>query len=315
MKIVSKKTVDFTHEEIANLYDLYERVFHERSSEQFFYDQFLNTTKGYSYHALALDNGRIVGHNVYVPFDYLKDGIEPFTLVLSIDAMIDPAYQGKGLYRKLLKGCEELALEDNVKLRVGFPNRNSYPIQSKVFKDHDFGTLDIYVLPLRPGARFKWLGFLDCLTMGVSKLMVKRENHRIADNVRFTRNLVEFNRIRYKWFDGDYKIERLQPDITLIYKDFIFGGIPATFIVDFQPRTHDALQKSCRYIVNSNPQTCALFYVGKLPFKAKCMFRIPKFLEPKKVHFVGKIYDKELVGRDGLKVDNWDVNLSSFDLL
>lgn len=316
MEIISKLSSDFTKDEIQQLYDLYEVVFGERRSESFFYEQFFNTSKGYSYHAIAVDNGKIVGHNVYVPFEYLKDD-ESFNLVLSIDAMIHPEYQGKGIYGRLLKSCESLAFTDDIKIRIGFPNENSYPIQMKAYKYYDFGTLDTYFIPLKPSHFKPVLKFLDPL----AKCIVKYKNRKKANlpsqnlDARFRRNPDSFNSYRYKWFGGNYKIVKLPGGLRFVYKKFCFKGVEASFLMDYSPKTRFAFESACRYIVQNDSESTGLFYVGNLPFMQSCLFKIPKFMEPKKFHFVAKVFDPDFFASDGLDINNWDINLSSFDLL
>lgn len=315
MKIIAKKSNELSSGEIRGLYKLYERVFHEKRNEKFFYDQYCNTSKGYSYHALAIDDGKVVGHNVYVPFEYIKANKENFTLVLSIDAMVDPDYQGKGIYRKLLTACEKIALSEDVKIRIGFPNENSYPIQKKVFKYHDFGTLGVYMLPLKPSKISKWLKFLNPISSLITYLKIRRCDDKEANRVIFKRNIENFNSFRYNWFDGEYNIVSLPDGTRIVYKDYSFKSIPATFLIDINPLTDKSLQAACKYIYKNNINSAFVIFVGILPFRTKCMLKIPKFAEPKNFHFVGKIYDVEFFGEDGLKKENWDINLSSFDLL
>lgn len=317
MEILSKKSHEFSKEEIQQIYDLYEKVFHERRDEKFFHEQFCNTSKGYSYHAVAVDNGKIVGHNVYVPFEYLKDDT-PFTLVLSIDAMVDPDYQGKGIYGKLLKACESLALKEDVKIRIGFPNENSYPIQMKAYKYYDFGTLDTYCLPLKPSHFKGILKIFDPLTSFIARRKLGDGRIKMMTfpyEAKFRKNRESFNVYRYKWFDGKYHIVKFDDEVRFVYKKFSFKGIEATFLMDFYPVTRQAFESACRYIGNKDKESTALFYVGQLPFKQSSLFKLPKKLEPKKFHFVAKVFDKDFIGEEGLDINNWDMNLASFDLL
>ena len=106
MNIKVKRTHEISDEEIIEIYDLFYKVFRKKRDVCFFREEFSNNPKGYSYHALCYnENDKIVGHNVYIPFLYKKCNYE-FYLALSTDAMVDPVYQGQGIYRKLLQSCE-----------------------------------------------------------------------------------------------------------------------------------------------------------------------------------------------------------------
>lgn len=315
IEIVKKKSIDFTSQEIEQVYDIYEEVFHERRDEKFFKDQYFNTVKGYSYHALAIVDGTVIGHNVYIPFGYLKDG-NGFLLVLSADAMISQKFQGQGIYGKLLKACEDMALEEGCKLRIGFPNENSYPIQKKYYKYYDFGTLDIYCMPLKVSGIHPGLRLFDMIFLKIAKYRSKHiSNEQKNVLIQFKRDRNTFDTYRYKWFDGDYNSVKLDDGVEFKYKSFKFKNVDALFLIDFYPMSRYSFESACSYIIKNEQEYPILFYVGKLPFKQSVLFKIPKFMEPKKFHFMGKIYDTEFIGKEGLDINNWDVNLSLFDLL
>ena len=132
---------------------------------------------------------------------------------------------------------------------------------------------------------------------------------------KFRKNRDSFNEYRYQWFDAKYNKVNLDDEIFFVYKKFSFKGIEATFLMDFYPITRQAFEDACRYIGNEDKDSTALFYVGQLPFKQTSLFKLPKWLEPKKFHFVAKVFDRDFIGEEGLDINNWDINLASFDLL
>lgn len=319
MQILSKRTTDVTDQEIAGIYALFESVFHKHREISTFRNQFCNTTKGYSYHAIALDDsGRVVGHNAYVPFTYLKNGSEPFMLVLSIDAMIDPECRGKGLYRKLLETCEAAAVADGCKIRVGFPNDNSYPVQIKGFKYTDIGRLSTYILPVRVGAvkqALKIVNPLSRLFCGIMCLLSQMPGGRKVYSFPLAKDRKDFDVYRYKWFDGDYKIVE-ENGVKYVYKTADYQGIPATFLLDVYPLSRRNFDLAVRGICRQVKDLGLLFYVGNLPFTPLSMLRIPHIIEPKNFHFVGKVLDPEFfVPVVPLNIKNWELNLSNYDLL
>lgn len=316
MIIRSCKSTDFTDDEIMKIYNLYEIVFKEKRSKDFFYQQFMNTPLGYSYHAVAEIDGEIVGHNVYVPFYYLK-GEKKFLMALSIDAMVHPYHQGKGIYSKLLKACEDLAVSEGCKIRIGFPNENSYPIQIKAFKYHDFGTMDTYCLPIRPSSVKSFFRPFDWLTKLIAKNKINssstNDNHDTPQYL-IRRERDSFDKCRYNWYGGDYQILNAQ-DFKAVYKKSSFKGIDATFLIDVYPLNRNNFDLAVKYIYSQMPNTSLILYVGNLKFRPKTMFKIPKRLEPKCFHFVGKVLDKEYETPEILDINNWELNLSTFDLL
>lgn len=317
LKILNKKTSEISDSEIESIYDLFEEVFHKRRIIKDFKDQFLNTSLGYSFHSIAVDDGKVVGHNVYVPFGYLKDST-PFIACLSVDAMIHPDYRGKGLYRKLLLGCEELAKSEGCRIRIGFPNDNSYPVQINGFKYNDVGRLDTFCLPIKIGEfsdKLKLFNFATRICASILTNISKLSSSSSLHEYKYRKDLNSFDSYRYKWFDGDYKI--LNKDgVKIIYKDSDFKGKKATFILDVQPMNKRNFDMAVREVYkNVKSYSPFILYVGNLHFSPLSMIRIPAKFEPKHFHFVTKILDPAFIGGDSLDIKNWELNLSNYDLL
>lgn len=315
--VVAKKTTELSDSEIQKIYDLFEIVFNKRRNTKSFHEQFENTFRGYSYHAIAIDDEKIVGHNVYMPFEYLHNET-PFMLCLSIDAMVHPDYRNKGIYRKLLEACEGLAIKEGCKLRVGFPNDNSYPVQIKGFKYNDIGRLNTYMLPVNIGALLGKVKILNYLSKGlancmcaVSRLSKSRKEYLYP----YRKNRNTFDSYRYKWFGNTYQIKNIG-DVTVVYKDAEFKGKKATFIIDVYPLSKTNFDLAVRNVyADKNKSTPLILYVGNLPFIPLSMIRIPTIFEPKHFHFVSKILDDEDSWLDSLELENWELNLSNFDLI
>lgn len=320
MRILAKRTTEVTPAEIAGIYSLFEEVFHKKRDAGIFTEQFGNTAKGYSYHAIALsDDGQVVGHNAYVPFIYQETGGEPFLVSLSIDAMIHPDFRKKGLYRSMLETCERMAVADGCKIRVGFPNDNSYPVQVKGFKYTDIGVLDTYVLPVRVGGIKPALSVLNFLTKGFAWTMAqlsKLPGGNRKYTYKYAKQRETFNQYRYKWFGNAYSRIELPGGAYAVYKTSDYKGIEATFLMDVYPLSRRNFDSAVREIMKREKNLNLLLYVGNLPFSPLSMIRIPQPIAPKKFHFVGKLLDKEYFKPEEiLNLKNWELNLSNFDLL
>lgn len=75
--------------------------------------------------------------------------------------------------------------------------------------------------------------------------------------------------------------------------------------------------KAVREMFKASHKECGLFlYVGLLPFKQYTMMKVPHKYEPKKFRFDVKILDPSKVNEEMiLNVNNWEVDLSSYDLV
>lgn len=317
MNVTVKKTHEISREEIYGIHELFEGVFGKKRDTDTLLNEYTNSSKGYSYHAIATDNNTVVGHNVYVPFKYLK-GEQEFYLALSIDAMVHPNYRGKELYSKMVDLCGKAAAEDGCKMRIGFPNDNSYPIQVKKIRFNDIGRLDTYFLPVNIGKLSRSLRLLNPLSRLfaaiITALSKLSSNNTREYSYKYRKDRADFDLFRYKWFGGDYTVVE-DGNLKFIYRDSEFKGKRATFLMDVFPLSKSHFDKACRYIYNHEKHTPLILYVGNLPFRPLSMLRIPHCIEPKHFNFVGKIFDPDFFETDVLDIKNWELNLSNYDLL
>lgn len=318
INVIVKQTNELSNDEKNQICGLFKDVFHKNRSVREFLSEYLNTFCGFSYHALAIDSGKIVGHNAYIPFLY-KNGDDCIKVVLSTDAMIDSNYRGKGLYKKLLNACGDAAINDGFHLRIGFPNDNSFPIQSKYFKMKRIGRLSTYIMPVNVGVIKTWLYPLNVLTIPFSYLFFLISflslSKRNLCEAKYKKDRKNNDKFRYQWFGGDYKHVK-QEDFSFVYKNADFKGIPATFLMDINPMSKRNFDRAFRYIYTHEfPHLSMIIYVGNLKFTPLSLIKLPHCIEPKHFNFMGKIYDDKIITDDVFNIDNWEVNLSNYDLL
>jgi hypothetical protein len=60
--------------------------------------------------------------------------------------------------------------------------------------------------------------------------------------------------------------------------------------------------------------TDVLLYVGRLPFRPARMIRVPPSRRPQRVRMTGKILIPDLIDERVFALENWNVNLSNFDV-
>lgn len=75
---------------------------------------------------LAFDQDNVASYYGVFPINLTFNGIE-YLAAQSGDTLTHPNYQKKGLFTYLAKVSYELALQENVQLVFGFPNKNSLP--------------------------------------------------------------------------------------------------------------------------------------------------------------------------------------------
>lgn len=317
MEILVKKTFELSDLEIEEINEIHKITLNFDCNIQAFRNKFNNTALGFSYHGLLKDNGKIVGTHSAVPFYYLKNG-ERFIAGLGIDSMILPPYRDFFHYRDIFVACEKAMKIDGCKLRIGFPNDVSYPILKKGFKYQDVGLLNTYCLPLKASALKKSLQIFDPIVKSLSLLGICLSlfsTGKKAKNFLFERERKSFNSTRFKWFNADYK-KIDNGKFVSYYKIIDKQNIQTAFIIDIYPLTKSNFEKNVREIYKTEHYHIdMIIYVGNLHFRPLSLIKLPRKLEPKKFRFTCHVLDTEYFDQSVLNINNWDINLSSFDLL
>jgi GNAT superfamily N-acetyltransferase len=81
---------------------------------------------GESYILLAEEDNRIVGLRAFMRWRWVRSG-EIKEAVRAVDTATDPAFQGKGIFRKLTMEAVNSCINDGISLVFNSPNQNSMP--------------------------------------------------------------------------------------------------------------------------------------------------------------------------------------------
>lgn len=94
--------------------------------------------------ALAKDKGRVIAQEALflVPMKYKENYLLG---AQSVDTMTDPAYRGKGIFKKLVLMTLEEGRKRGISLFYGFPNRNSYHGYVERLGWSDIGRVQRYI--------------------------------------------------------------------------------------------------------------------------------------------------------------------------
>lgn len=317
MEVICKRTTEITDEEIVIIYRLFNEVFEKERDPSTFREEYCNTVLGYSYHSMLINEGEIVGFHSCLPFYYLDNG-KRFIAGLGIDSMVKKEHRDFFGFRDMIAACEKRMHEDGCVLRVGFPNDNSYPILKKGFKYKDVGKMTTYILPLRIGGVKPSLRILNPLTRFGAWIVIqfsKFSNNGKVYSFRYGKERESFDKVRYKWFNGEYKT--IETDgVIAIYKVQVQEGARTAFLLDMHPMSKKLFDKVVRGIYKQEGSKIDLImYVGHLPFKPCSLIAIPHKYEPKHFNFTCKVLEKGYFDDSLYDINNWDVNLSNYDLL
>lgn len=318
MEFVIKKTTDLADSEISRICLLFEEVFVGHSKNLLdFKNEFLNTALGYSYHALLFDKEEIVGAHSLIPCHY-KMGEKAILTAFSVDTMIRRGYRDFFNLKDLVELTEMEAKKAGIHFIFGFPNDNSYPVLKKGLKYSDIGKMSTYIYPYRIGGIKSGLHFLNFLSIIFCRFMEFISvlvSNKTINTFLVDKDRTLYDSYRYKWFNNSYKQITLD-NFRFVYRIVLHEGIRTVFLLDMDNVSSHNILRAVSYIRKKNGKEFdLLMYVGWLPCKHLPLIKLPRKLEPKNFNFTGKFLDKENIDDRFFNIENWNVNLSCYDLI
>jgi hypothetical protein len=315
-EIIFKKTKDLSVAERRQIRDLYNRVFGKERNIEWFEQRFLCSTKGYAYHGLLLHENTVVGSFTAIPYRYNYFGRE-LTFGLSVDTMIAPEHRGgKATLVNMADLVYQALIDDGIPFIYGFPNERFYGHEKKILGTRDISRLNFYVLPRNIGAVIPKMKPLNGLSRLFAGVITGLPTIRRAADYRYNIEKVndkEFEKHRY---DDTYSTIELGGGAKCIYKIYEEErDVKTLYVIDVVPLTTGAFKEAIKRLYRTAAKSVDLIiYVGKLPFMSMPLIRIPRSLEPQKVMMTGKILLSEVVDESVFTVENWNVNISNFDV-
>lgn len=318
MEFVVKKSSDISREEYQQISILFENVFGKLRGIEVLHRQYEENPFGYAWLSMLVDEGRIVGLNSYVPSYYLVKG-DRRVFANSIDSMVEKPYRDFFNFNDMIKNAYKTMEENGVDFVYGYPNDNSFPVLTKGKLMKPVGKMRTYCLPYRIGGIKPSLKVLDFLSKSFAwifsfccGLLASSKPHEFL----VIKEATSFNATRYMRGDADYGQVDLG-DGEMHYKITAHEGVRTAFIIDIDRKSPKNFNKAVKYLLkNHSKEFDLILYPGWLPFKNTGMIRLPRRFEPKNFNFTGKMLAKRGELPEGIwKIENWDTNLSNYDLI
>lgn len=315
MQFVTKKSIDLSAEEKRGLVNLFNEVFDRNRTIEEFDRQYLNNPEGFSYHTFAIEDGKIVASNSMVPSVYLYNG-KQVRFVNSVDTMISEHHRGLENFYDMIKASFGDSEKRGYDAVYGFPNDNSYELFTKLKFLGDVGKLDTYCLPYRIGGIKKSLKVLNPLSMLFCRLWVVCSSLFASNKTPpfcIEKDAESFNSSRYKRGDGEYSVV----DGLFAYKVMEFDGVRTAFIIDVFEKSSRCFIKAVKYLLKNEKKNFDLvLYIGHLSFTSCGLIKFPRKYEPKHFNFTATVLNKNTIDKKTLlDIDNWDINLSNYDVI
>lgn len=315
MQFVTKRTTELTLEEKKGLVKLFNDVFNRERTIEEFDRQYLNNPEGYSYHTFAIENSKIVASNSMIPSIYLYNG-KQVRFVNSVDTMISEHHRGLENFYDMIKASFGDSEERGYDAVYGFPNDNSYELFTKLKFMRDVGKLDTYCLPYRIGGIKKSLKVLNPLSILFCRIWVWYSS--IVASKKHTSFYIKkeadtFNASRYKRGDGKYSVV----EGLFAYKVMEFDGVRTAFIIDVFEKSASNYIKAVKYLIKKEKKNFDLvLYIGHLSFSYYGLIKFPRKYEPKHFNFTAAALNNYSIDKKKLlDIDNWDINLSNYDVI
>jgi hypothetical protein len=313
MNLITKKTNELSKNEITQISDLFEAIFNKQMSNKDFINKFLQNIKSYSYHSLLInENEEIVGCYSAIPYEYNYFG-KKVLFGLSVDTMIKEEYRGSPFtLKKLANNVYEEMKKDGISFVFGFPNNNVYLVRKKILKWKDIGELKYYILPIKIGAIKSKLKALNLL----SKIYANSINNLVNSDFSTEKATYEIEKSNLNLFryDDTYSLIEFS-DSYMSYKIYNEDGVKTAYLIDVYPLSKNNIEIAVKRIYEKEVGYIdMILYVGNLDFKPKNLIEVPKRYEPKTVHMSGIILDEAKVDERVFNINNWNVNLSNYDV-
>lgn len=319
MEVIVKKSTELTGREFGDISQLFETVFEKPRSIDLLRRQYEQNPFGFAYLSMLVDDKKLVGLNSYVPSYYIVNG-QCKVFANSIDSMVEKPYRDFFNFNDMIRGAYKAMAVDGVSFVYGYPNDNSFPVLTKGKLMREIGRMGIYCLPLHVSGINKRLSFLNPLSALFCRLWVTVSGIA-ASSKSFTPIVVKdsesYNVSRYKRGDADYSIATLPDGSNAYYKIKNHEGVKTAFLIDVTNKSPKNFINAVKHIVKNHSQEFdLLLYPGWLPFIRTGMIKLPRKFEPKNFYFTGKLLaKKDEIPNEIWKIENWDTNLSNYDLI
>jgi len=316
MEFVFKKTTGLSEDEREQIRSLFLRVFEKEIPPELFERRFLYSCKGYSYHGLMLHEKAIVGSFTAIPYRYKYFGKE-LVFGLSVDTMIAPEHRGgKSNLVKMAGLVYQGLVDDGIPFIYGFPNELYYNHEKRIHNTKDIGKLDYYILPVNIGAVISKAKLLNPLSRLCAKAVMGLPGVRRAAGCGYYIEKVDNGQFRKHRYDDTYSFIDLGGGAECVYKIYEEQKqVSTVYIIDVMPLTPVCFDEAVRRVYRlTSGDIDLIIYVGKLPFRPRRLIKIPGAMEPQKIRMTGKILMPEVVDESVFEIENWNVNISNFDV-
>ncbi len=284
-----------------------------------------STFLGYSYHALDTDeNGVLRGYNSLLPNIYDYDGKKIIVGVSGGTFVKKEFRKDVFIFKHLMDALFTFSKEEDMVMKVGVPNHNSFKYALVMNKAKLVGYLDYYILPVR-GFDFlskSWLRPLNVLTLGYSYLMVMLSSLWGLVGHHSQPRRLEIS-LSEDYYDLRFRCKSVYKEckkgqMSGFYRLYVEKGCCVAYVMDFREnnkKTVRSLNYIVRQILLKEKAISAILYVGTINVTQLLLIKVPSRMQPQKLPLtINVLNGDEKLEKTALEMKNWDFSLLNFDV-
>ncbi len=315
-EVFFKKTCELSKCDSEQILDLFHRVFGWRMCPERFHNKYLSTPFGYSYHGLLTVNEHIEGSYNVIPYLYKFYGKET-TFGMAVDLMVAQEHRSPFTVIKMANLVYSALIKDGIEFVFGFPTDLVYELKKKMLKWKDIGELNYYILPRNIGMVVPKLRFFNFLSRSFAAVMVGLPAFQSKSNTRFDIEKVFCDTFEKNRYDDRHHCLTIG-DCKCFYRTCDKeNGTRVLYIMDVCPLDPDFFHQAARTLYREYAKSIdILIYEGRLPFSPWPLTTAPHVLtRHRKIRMIGRLLESKNVDARVFNIRNWNVNISTFDVL
>jgi hypothetical protein len=316
------KTGELTDKQWSEITDGFNVCFNTSKTKEYLKNYYAKTVLGFSFHAVAIVDDKIIGYNSILPMPYrFREDNIVYVGVSGGTFVLKQFRKEVFLFKDLMDKLFEICLDNNVKLKVGVPNENSFRYSIKVIKSKLIGFLPYYAFPVKISRIYKkrWSKLLDIIPLFFMVLLsfyrfLSKLVNPVGKNKIMELDVNE--KFLEQRFDAGHYTKFKEGEFEIVYRLVDEEVAQVAYLMDFREgnkRSLRALAYALKIIKDEDIDL--VLFIGKLPFRQLLMIKLPEKFEPKRLPLTLNIIDKAFEDNKDelLNLDNWNFGLMNFD--
>ena len=157
---------------------------------------------------------------------------------------------------------------------------------------------------------------LNFLSRVFARMMISLPSMQRSTECKYNIEKVDDKEFEKHRYDDSYSTIELDNGAKCVYKIYEEEKkVRTLYVLDVSPLNPRSFEEAIKRIYRTISESIdIIIYVGKLPFRATRLIKVPKLMEHREIRMTGKILMPEVVDDSVFAIENWNVNISNFDV-